>query len=81
MSALLIEGVPYHRFVVRFRLADGRRRRWMRWSPGGPFVYDEVGRELIDVFGRDGVAPGSVTINAAPLPRRHATPSATEHRP
>lgn len=65
---MILEGVPYHRYVVRYTLADGRRRRLVRWSPGFPFVYEEVGRELVDRFGVDGIHPGSVTITAAPLP-------------
>ena len=58
----VIEGVHYHRFIVRFVLADGRRRRWVRWSPGFPWVLDEVGRELDERFGMRGVKPGSATI-------------------
>lgn len=59
----VIEGVPYFRHVVRFTLADGRRRRWVRWSPGYPWIGGEVARELRDRFGRDGIKPGSnVTI-------------------
>lgn len=60
-----IEGVPYYRYVVRFTLADGRRRRWVRWSPGPPWVYSEVGRELIERFGDNGVRKGSVSITAS----------------
>lgn len=64
---MLIEGVRYGKFVVRFRLADGRRRRWIRWSPaGGQWVCGEVGRELADTFGVNGVKPHSCTIEAAP---------------
>jgi hypothetical protein len=62
----MIEGVSYYRFVVRFRLADGRERRWFRWSPGHPWVRDEIGRELHAKFGADGVQPGSATIRLAP---------------
>jgi hypothetical protein len=43
---ILIEGIPYYRFRVRFRLADGRRRSWIRWSPGWPWVREEFEREL-----------------------------------
>jgi hypothetical protein len=59
-----VEGVPYHRFRVRFQLADGRRRSWVRWSPGSPWVYEEVGRELADRFGLEGIKPHSCTIDA-----------------
>lgn len=57
-----IEGVPYHRFVVHFTLADGRRRRLVRWSPGHPWVREEVGRELLDTHGLEGIKHGSCTI-------------------
>lgn len=57
-----IESVWYERFEVCFRLADGRRRRWVRWSPGFPWVYDEVGRELFETFGAAGVRERSATI-------------------
>jgi len=67
MKTKLIEGVPYHRHVVRYTTADGKRRRMVRWSPGRPWVYDEVGRELLDRFGADGIKPRSVTIVLATL--------------
>ena len=57
-----IEGVSYYAFVVRYTLADGRRRRMVRWSPGWPWVRDEVGRELVARFGVDGIKPRSVSI-------------------
>lgn len=60
----MIENVPYYRFVVRYTLATGQRRRMVRWSPGAPWVYEEVGRELCDRFGLEGIKPGSVTINS-----------------
>ena len=59
---MMVEGVPYYRHVVRFTLADGRRRRWVRWSPGAPWVTGEVLHELVDAFGRGAIKPGSVTI-------------------
>ena len=43
---MTIEGVTYHRYRVRFRLIDGRRRLWYRWSPGEPWVFSEIAREL-----------------------------------
>lgn len=61
----MIEGVPYQRFRVRYTLASGSRRRMMRWSPGFPWVRDEVGRELVDRFGLTGIRPHSVTIRSA----------------
>jgi len=62
----LIEGVPYSRYVVRYRLVDGRRRRLVRWSPGYPWIRSEVARELVDLHGFDGIKHGSVTIQETP---------------
>jgi hypothetical protein len=64
VSPRCVEGVPYYRFRVRFRLADGRRRSWVRWSPALMFARGEVGRELADRFGFDGVKPHSCSIEA-----------------
>lgn len=61
---LVLEGVEYHRFVIRFALADGRRRRWIRWSPaGGAWVREELIRELVarDIRPED-LKPRSCTI-------------------
>jgi hypothetical protein len=58
----MVEGVPWYPHVVRFTLADGRRRRWVRWSPGHHWVYGEVARELQDRFGYSGVKERSCTI-------------------
>ncbi len=66
MATRVIEGVPYRRFVVSYTLASGARRRMVRWSPGEPWVYDEVGRELVERFGVEGLKPGSVTIAEKP---------------
>ena len=60
-----IEAVPYVRFIVRYTLTAGQRRSMVRWSPGVHWLRDEVGRELCDRFGLDGIKPGSVTINVA----------------
>lgn len=59
-----VEGVAYYRHRVRFTLADGRRRSWVRWSPGYPWIREEVGRELFETFGLSGIKPGSCTIEA-----------------
>ncbi len=59
---MTVEGVTYSRYRVRFRLADGRRRSWVRWSPGRPWVYEEVGRELLERFGQSGLKPYSCVI-------------------
>lgn len=61
-----IEGVPYHRHVIRYTLVDGRRRCMVRWSPGHPWVRTEVARELVERFGEDGIKRGSVTIEVRP---------------
>lgn len=61
----LIEGVPYFRYRIQFKLADGRRRSWVRWSPGPPWVYEEVGRELSSRFGHEGVLFQSCTVREA----------------
>lgn len=65
MKTRCIEGVPYYRFRVRYKLATGKRRTMVRWSPGFPWVREEIARELCDRFGLDGIAPGSVTIARA----------------
>lgn len=58
----IIEGVPWRRFRVRYRLANGRRRSMTRWSPGFPWIREEVVRELVDTGVIDQVKPGSCTI-------------------
>ncbi|MFZ5896432.1 MAG: hypothetical protein ACOY0T_35590 [Myxococcota bacterium] len=57
-----IEGVSYYRFCIRYRLSDGRRLTMIRYSPGYPWVHEEITRELVERFGLDGIKPGSVTI-------------------
>jgi hypothetical protein len=37
----------------------------VRWSPGPPWVRDEVGRELVERFGVEGIKAGSVSIRLA----------------
>jgi hypothetical protein len=64
-APLKIEGVPYERFVIRYTLTSGERRRMVRWSPGFPWIREEIGRELCERFGIEGIKPGSVTIRAA----------------
>ncbi len=59
---MIIEGVTYHRFAVRFTLADGRRHQWVRWSPDYSLARLEAVRELIDRFGVKGIKPHSCTI-------------------
>lgn len=60
-----IEGVTYRRFTVRYRLASGKRRSMVRWSPGYPWIREEVARELLSRYDLEDIAPGSVTIAAA----------------
>jgi hypothetical protein len=55
----LVEGVPWYRFVIRFRLLSGERRRMVRWSPGEPWIREEIARELSDR--QLVIKPGSVT--------------------
>jgi len=55
-----IEGVPYQRFVIRFTLADGRRRKWVRWAPYPQAMADALRREFHD---RDvPIKPGSKVV-------------------
>lgn len=61
-----VEGVPYYPFEVRFRLADGRRRRWVRWSPGYPWVRGEITRELAARF-NDRELPTGSTVRIVDL--------------
>lgn len=60
-----VEGVPYYRHAVTYTLTGGRRRRMVRWSPGAPWVYTEVARELCERFGFEAIEPGSVSITLA----------------
>lgn len=61
----MIEGVRYYRFLVRYTLRDGSRRRMVRWSPGFPWIREEILRELDDRFGLDAIRPGSITVQHA----------------
>lgn len=61
MTVKVIEGVPYHRYVVKFQLADGRRRRWVRWSPGEPWIREELVREFEARFDLNELAPNTCT--------------------
>ncbi len=65
MNVRYIEGVPYYRHRVRFTLADGRVRRWVRWAPAMMSAREAVARELFETFGAVGVKPHSCTIEAA----------------
>jgi hypothetical protein len=62
---MLIEGVTYYRYRVAFRLADNRRRRWIRWAPALQYAHEAVARELVERFGIEGIAPHSCTIRQA----------------
>lgn len=59
-----VEGVSYWRHVVTFTLADGRRRRIIRHLC--PLTArEQVGRELVERFGANGVKPGSAKMRFA----------------
>ena len=62
MRTRIIEGVPYRPFLVRYT-ANGKRRRMVRWSPGLPWVREEICRELSARFGVEAIKPGSVAIS------------------
>ena len=57
----LFEGVPYHRYRVEFTTESGERCRLFHWSPGLPWLREEVTRMLND---RGDVAAGSDVIVA-----------------
>jgi hypothetical protein len=42
-----VEGVTYLPFRVNFTLADGRRRRWIRWAPGDWILREQLLREFV----------------------------------
>lgn len=56
---MMIDGVPYSRFRISFRLASGKRRRWIRWSVGQPWIDGEIARELEETFSCDELPSGS----------------------
>lgn len=62
---MVVEGVRYYRFHIRFRLADGTRKRITRWAPALMYMRESLARELVDRYGSDGIAPGSVRIELA----------------
>lgn len=59
---MIVEGVRYHRYVIRLTLKDGTKHKLFRWSPGPPWVRTEVAHELEDLFGVERIKPHSVTI-------------------
>ena len=63
-SPITIEGVPYRPYRIYYTLANGKRRRMVRWSPGYPWIREEIARELLDRFGLEGLRPRSVSIHA-----------------
>lgn len=71
MTYRLVEGVPWFRYVVRFKLlsgasgAGGRWRRVVRWSPGPPWIYGEIARELDARYGVERIGRGSVSVRMA----------------
>lgn len=53
------EGVPYRRYAVSFQTTAGKRVRVHVWSPGQPWLREEVSRMLGD---RGDVRPGSDVV-------------------
>lgn len=65
---MIIEGVRYHRFVVRYTVLTPKgpkRRRMLRWSPAFTYARDEVAHELVERFGLHGIKRGSVSVRYA----------------
>lgn len=64
---MIVEGVTYHRFRVRYTLSDGRRRCMTRWAPALVYAREAVLRELVERFGLEGIKANSVTIRIDPV--------------
>lgn len=62
MSVRYVEGVPYRRYVARFKNAAGKRRQLTVWSPGRPWVGPEIARELEARIGTDEEVPPGATV-------------------
>lgn len=60
VSVLYTEGVPNYRHLISFRMANGRRVRWVRWSPGQPWIREELTRELVN----RGITPEQLKPNS-----------------
>ncbi len=45
---MIVEGVTYYPFRIRFTLSNGKRRVIVRWSPGRPWIPGEIAREFHD---------------------------------
>lgn len=63
---MVVEGVVYRRFVIRYTVSvDGRprRRKMIRWSPGIPWIRMEIARELDSQYGIENIKPRSVSIS------------------
>lgn len=61
-KTMFLEGVEYYPFKVSFKLSNGKRMNWVRYSPAISFAYHEVGQELVETYGDYGVMPSSCTI-------------------
>jgi hypothetical protein len=61
---VVIEGVPYNRYRVRWRLTKGSRRQMTVLSAGLPWLREEVCRELDARHGIDNVREGSCWIES-----------------
>lgn len=62
---IIIEGVPWFRFRVTYRLKGraGNRRSFTVRSPGFPWVREEVGRMLEDLNAEQPLRHGSASID------------------
>jgi hypothetical protein len=60
---MIVEGISYARYVITFTLANGRRRRWLRWGPGANFMCEAIKRELA---AQDARVKGRVYVRLAP---------------
>lgn len=56
----MVEGVPYHRYLVRYTTSAGKRRQKVLYAPGRAFLRDTIDRwvYLDDVD----IKPGSNVI-------------------
>jgi len=55
------EGVPYYPFSVRYRTKGGKRKSLTIWSPGEPWVRDEIARYFEEHVGVENITPRSVS--------------------
>lgn len=41
---MIVEGIPYSRYVVRYTTTAGKRRRKVIWCPGRPWLSETIDR-------------------------------------